>query len=110
MTMECLGRSAGLSLSRAGLPVSRWSRDQRLAWLLWASCPGVGWTRLPALEAQFGSLLAAWEAPPEAFSALPGLGPAFLAQLQRFRGRWGPGALPAFSAAPRGRCASPQEY
>ncbi|MFQ6539967.1 MULTISPECIES: DNA-processing protein DprA [Aphanothece] len=58
--------------------------------------------RLRAIEDHFGSLLQAWQAPPEAFLSLPGLGPAWLRQLQRFRAHWGAEPLAAFSAAVAG--------
>ncbi|MCU0528881.1 MAG: DNA-protecting protein DprA [Cyanobium sp. Prado107] len=66
-----------------------WSQDRRLWWLLWASCPGVGWVTLRVLEAHFGALEAAWAAPLGAFPALPGRGRQALDLLDRFRRHWG---------------------
>ena len=34
--------------------------EQRLWWLVWSRCPGIGWQRLERLEGMFGSLELAW--------------------------------------------------
>lgn len=94
-----LGRSSAGSPSRQGLREGlalefrrrqpAWGQARRRWWLLWASCPGVGWVRLRAIESRFGSLARAWEAPVVAFAAMPGVGEAWLAGLEVFRRRWG---------------------
>jgi DNA processing protein len=70
-----------------------WSRDQRLWWLLWSACPGLGWVSLRTLEAHAGSLEAAWHAPLAELPPLPGRGRQGLEQLDRFRRRWGEAPL-----------------
>ncbi|MEB3321541.1 MAG: DNA-processing protein DprA [Synechococcaceae cyanobacterium] len=75
----------------------RWDRDRRLWWLLWASCPGVGWVRLQALGMACGGLEAAWRSPPEQLAAVPGWTPRLVARVEGFRGRWGPEPLEAFA-------------
>jgi DNA processing protein len=50
----------------------------------------VGWVRLQAIEAGFGDLAQAWQAPLQAFEAQPGLGGAWLQRLAGFRRQWGP--------------------
>ena len=82
---------------RRRIPVP-WGRRRRLWWLLWASCPGLGWVRLRALELHFGSLEAAWSAPLEAFPPLRGLDAEGLMRVQGFRLRWGARPLEAWSA------------
>jgi len=84
---------------RRAAPV--WDRQQRLWWLLWSRCPGLGWQRLRALEASCGGLAAAWGATAAELAAVPGLGEALVAEVERFRRRWGPRPLEAF--APRCR-------
>ncbi|WP_172820851.1 DNA-processing protein DprA [Cyanobium sp. NIES-981] len=80
----------GCQGARGGGRGRAWSRERRRWWLLWASCPGVGWVRLRAIEATFGDLAEAWQAPLEAFALLPGIGGAWLQRLAGFRGHWGP--------------------
>ncbi len=69
-----------------------WPRDRRLWWLLWSSCPGLGWVSLRLLEAHAGSLEAAWHTPLEMLPPLPA-GRQGLARLDRFRRRWGEAPL-----------------
>lgn len=71
-----------------------WDRDQRLWWLLWSGCPGIGPSRLMAIRDSFCGWAAAWASPPEVFMALAGLGPASCRQLERYRIHWGPDPLP----------------
>ncbi len=71
-----------------------WSREQRLWWLLWSGCPGVGLRRLVAIRDSFCSLAVAWASPPEAFAALAGFGVVGCRQLERYRAHWGPDPLP----------------
>jgi DNA processing protein len=66
-----------------------WGREQRLWWLLWAACPGLGWVSLRALEAHFGGLAAAWDAPLDCFPRLEGLASDWRERVARFRQRWG---------------------
>lgn len=84
---------------RRAAPV--WDWQQRLWWLLWSRCPGLGWQRLRALEAGCGGLAAAWGASAAELAAVPGLGEALVAEVERFRRRWGPRPLEVF--APRCR-------
>ncbi|MEB3171600.1 MAG: DNA-processing protein DprA [Synechococcaceae cyanobacterium] len=79
-----------------------WDRQRRLWWLLWSGCPGVGPVRLRALEGHFGSLAAAWGAPPEAWAAVPGWGDSLCSAAAAFRGRRGDDPLPALAALWRG--------
>lgn len=72
-----------------------WGEGRRLWWLVWRGCPGVGWSRLTALERHFGDLGAAWRSPLEQLAALPGMGPAVLGRLEAYRRRLGPEPLSA---------------
>ena len=76
-----------------------WGVDERLWWLLWAPAPGLGVGALRQLEGEFGSLQAAWEAPPEALQAMQGFGPARLRAIGQHRARWGADPLAAWRAA-----------
>ena len=71
-----------------------WDQEQRLWWLLWSGCPGVGPRRLVAIRDSFCGWAAAWASPLEAFAALAGLGPAACRQLERYRAQWGADPLP----------------
>jgi DNA processing protein len=71
-----------------------WDRDQRLWWLLWSGCPGIGPSRLAAIRDSFCGLAAAWASPPEVLTALAGLGPASCRQLESYRAEWGLDPLP----------------
>ncbi len=53
--------------------------------------------RLSALEAHFGGLEAAWEAPATELAALVGGGSALLGQMEEFRARWGAEPLPSLA-------------
>lgn len=70
-----------------------WSEARRLWWQLWRSCPGVGWSRLTALERHCGDLEAAWSAPLEQLAGVPGMGRAVLLHVSAHRQRWGPDPL-----------------
>ncbi|MEB3166431.1 MAG: DNA-processing protein DprA [Cyanobacteriota bacterium] len=70
---------------------------ERLWWLLWSRCPGLGWVRLRAVIAAFGSLEAAWAAPAEAFAHLSGWPPGVRAGFEHFRQAWGPEPLASFA-------------
>jgi DNA processing protein len=85
-------------LSRPGDPWPRafhppWTREQRLWWLLWSRCAGVGWVRLRSLVQVSGDLASAWSWPAEAFAALPGWHAGLLPGVQAFRRHWGPDPL-----------------
>ena len=60
------------SFPRRGAPT--WDQQQRLWWLLWSRCPGLGWQRLRALEACCGGLARAWDASADELAAVPGQG------------------------------------
>ena len=66
-----------------------WNARQRLWWLLWSLCPGIGVRRLRRLVLLPGGLEAAWLLPVELLAAQMGwprsLGPA----VDQFRSRWG---------------------
>jgi DNA processing protein len=79
-----------------------WNQEQRLWWLLWSGCPGIGAQRLVAIRDNFCGWSAAWGAPLEAFAALAGFGAVGCRQLQRYRDRWGPDPLPRFCQELRG--------
>jgi len=74
-----------------------WNREQRLWWLLWARCPGVGWVRLQALEHGFGDLAAAWRAPAVDLAGLPGWHGGLVPAVERFRRQWGADPLSGLS-------------
>lgn len=95
--------SQPVSQAAAPIPSSRrgWDQRQRLWWLLWSRCPGVGWVRLQGLEAAFGGLETAWAAPSEAFAALPGWHGGLVEGLARFRDRWGADPLGRLLRQPR---------
>lgn len=88
-----MAQAAPLALLRAS-DAGGWSREQRLWWLLWAGCPGIGPARLAAIRDSFCSLEAAWAAPREAFAALVGLDARACRQLERYRSQRGPSPLP----------------
>ncbi len=71
------------------LAIAGWGREQRLWWLLWAACPGLGWVSLRAIEAHFGGLAAAWGAPLDCFPRLEGVASDWRERLARFRQSWG---------------------
>ena len=78
-----------------------WPRSRRLWWLLWSRCPGLGWVRLRQLESAFGSLEAAWSAPPAAIAGLPGWPSRLGGMVESFRTQWGKDPLAHLLAVPR---------
>jgi DNA processing protein len=80
-----------------------WDRQQRLWWLLWSQCPGVGPARLRGLLRRFSTLEKAWQAPEDAFATVPGWSASLLGGLEVFRSAWGEDPLPRLSAWLRGR-------
>ena len=70
-------------------PQGPWSQAQRLWWLLWCGCPGIGWQRLARLQAAFGGLDQAWQAPNDALAQRAGLRGRLLEQVGAYRQRWG---------------------
>ena len=89
----------GLVRAAAG---AGWNQEQRLWWLLWSGCPGIGAQRLVAIRDNFCGWAAAWGAPPEAFAALAGFGAVGCRQLERYRAHWGAEPLPRFCQELRG--------
>ena len=88
----------------AGSPCA-WDARQRLWWLLWSQCPGIGVQRLRRLLLVPGGLEAAWLHPVDQLAARMGwprsLGPA----VDQFRARWGSDPLPRLAReAQGGRC------
>ena len=93
--------SPGVPLADPPVP---WDARQRLWWLLWSQCPGIGVRRLRRLLVVPGGLEAAWLLPVELLAARMGwprsLGPA----VDQFRCRWGSDPLPGLArAGPGGR-------
>ena len=84
--------------SSSGRPA--WGQEQRLWWLLWARCPGVGWVRLRALEEACPDLAMAWLWPGAAFAALPGWHGGLVPVVERFRLRWGADPLARLARSP----------
>ena len=85
-------------LFRSPSPPARaphWSREQRLWWLLWSRCPGVGWVRIRSLERGCGGLAAAWRTPADELAGLPGWHGGLVPVVERFRQRWGDDPLGA---------------
>lgn len=76
-----------------------WSRSQRLWWLLWCRCPGVGWVRLLQLLHAFGDLAVAWQEPLDRYRDRLGWGEALLRAVESFRRAWGQDPLPRFAAS-----------
>jgi len=66
-----------------------WRQAQRLWWLLWIGCPGIGWQRLARLQAAFGGLDHAWQAPGDALAQRAGFRGRLLEQVGAYRQRWG---------------------
>jgi DNA processing protein len=86
----------------ANLPsVLPWDRERRLWWLLWGRCPGIGSARLAHIEAEFGSLEAAWKAPLERYADRLGWYPELVREVDGFRRSWGPAPLPRLQHLPR---------
>jgi len=103
LVQGCFANQAGAGWEqhpRSAGGATHWGREQRLWWLLWSRCPGVGWVRLQALaEASGGDLARPWGWPLQAFAALPAWHAGLLPGLDRFRGRWGTDPLAALGSA-----------
>ena len=78
-----------------------WHREQRLWWLLWSRCPGLGWVRLRSLERDCGGLAAAWRQPAAGFARLPGWHAGLVPGVERFRQQWGVDPLARLLRDPR---------
>ena len=78
-----------------------WHREQRLWWLLWSRCPGLGWVRLRSLERDCGGLAAAWRLPAAGFARLPGWHAGLVPGVERFREQWGVDPLARLLRDPR---------
>ncbi|MEY4806131.1 MAG: hypothetical protein RLZZ206_520 [Cyanobacteriota bacterium] len=92
------GAAAGGAFAFGSVP---WQRDQRLWWLLWSRCPGLGWVRLRSLERGCGGLDAAWRLPSAGFARLPGWHAGLVPVVERFRGHWGVDPLARLLRDPR---------
>lgn len=90
---QAIASAAPWSLLRAA-DAAGWGREQRLWWLLWSGCPGIGARRLAKIRDSFCGLAAAWASPTEAFAALVGLGAVGCRQLEIYRAHWGADPLP----------------
>ena len=73
-------------------PQCRW--EQRLWYLLWSACPGVGVVRIAQLERQFHGLAVAWAAPPEVLVSRCGWSAPQLDAVETYRRCWGRDPLP----------------
>ncbi|WP_254934722.1 DNA-processing protein DprA [Cyanobium sp. WAJ14-Wanaka] len=71
----------------------QWKSEQRLWWLLWSGCQGLGSARLALIEARWGDWSGAWRASLAELGELPGFGPSLLQQIASYRQRWGPEPL-----------------
>jgi DNA processing protein len=78
-----------------------WSWRQRAWWLLWAACPGLGFTLLRRIEATCGGLPQAWAAPLQTLAAVPGLGAVLCRRIEAHRRHWGAEPLEAWMASAR---------
>lgn len=89
----CGSSDGGARVSQgSGLTACRHS--ERLWWLLWSRCPGIGWVRLNSVIHAFCSLEVAWAQPAEAFGDLPGWHPGVLESFEGYRRGWGAEPLP----------------
>ncbi len=84
-----MGDVLGGRFPLAGGIAAPWSREQRLWWLLWGRCPGLGWVRLQALDQGCGGLALAWRAPAAGLASLPGWHAGLVPAVERFRSHWG---------------------
>jgi len=94
-------------LSGGGWPrtPARWDARQRLWWLLWSQCPGIGVRRLRRLELIPGGLEAAWTLPVDLLADRLGWPRTLGSAVDQFRGRWGGDPLPRLARAEQGgRC------
>ena len=86
-------RPMAISGAVPGLPAEPrrrgWGCEQRLWWLLWSACPGLGWVSLRAIEAHFGGLAEAWLAPVDRFPRLEGVATDWRQRIEHFRQCWG---------------------
>jgi DNA processing protein len=80
-----------------------WDQAQRLWWVLWSRCPGVGWVRLGQLIREFGSLEAAWRAPADQLALRVGWGVSLRLSVDTYRRSWGADPLPRLAASGAGR-------
>ena len=93
-----LGAVGGGAFGVGAVP---WPREQRLWWLLWSRCPGLGWVRLRSLEQGCGGLASAWHLPAAGFARLPGWHAGLVPGVERFRGQWGVDPLARLLRDPR---------
>jgi DNA processing protein len=93
----------GFPLGASRAEARCWDQAQRLWWVLWSRCPGVGWVRLGQLIREFGSLESAWRAPAEQLAQRLGWGAAPLHSVDTYRRSWGVDPLPQLAASGSGR-------
>ncbi|MNS32677.1 hypothetical protein D3C72_647700 [compost metagenome] len=74
--------------------------DERMFWVAWSRIPKLGGRRLQALNAHFGSLEAAWQAPVRRLADAPDIGPRLAAEIAAERLRRDPAAEWAAVARP----------
>jgi len=67
--------------------------EERSLWFAWSQIPGIGPVLLKRLLQHFGSLQAAWEAPPQSLQEVEGIGEALLAAIQAQKSHLDPRAL-----------------
>ncbi len=82
-----------------------WQVRQRLWWLLWSRCPGIGIRRLRRLLLLPGGLEAAWALPVGVLAQSLGWPRGLGQAVEQFRGRWGCDPLPRLAREEQaGRC------
>lgn len=81
--------------------VAPWDARQRLWWLLWSLCPGIGVRRLRRLVLLPGGLEAAWFLPVERLADQMGWPRSLGPTVDQFRCRWGSDPLPRLAEAAR---------
>ena len=82
-----------------------WDAHQRLWWLLWSQCPGIGVQRLRRLLLVPGGLEAAWLYPVDQLAARMGWPRSLGQAVDQFRSRWGSDPLPRLAREGQGgRC------
>lgn len=76
-----------------------WPWQQRAWWLLWCSCPGLGWELVRRIELQLGGLDVAWAASSPSLARVQGIGAELGRRIDQHRRRWGDQPLPRFRAS-----------
>jgi DNA processing protein len=101
--LESVLQPLAVSCSAAPPEAASWDQAQRLWWVLWSRCPGVGWVRLGQLIRHFGSLEAAWRAPTDQLALRMGWGASPRLRVDAYRRSWGADPLPRLADSGAGR-------